>query len=103
MTREEQLSQLACCIFHDSAGAAFWSDDYNRLVYEEEGTYYLDYKGATIELTSAECEKVLAEVYEMCDVCACCGWIWWVDDMDVYEGVLMCNSCGDDTVNEEEG
>ena len=46
---------------------------------------------------------MLAEVYEMCDVCACCGWIWWVDDMDVYEGVLMCNSCGDDTVNEEEG
>lgn len=99
----EKLDILVNRIFEDSAGAAFWDADHDRLINEEHGEYELSFEGEKIILdTSEQFAYVLLELYEACDYCAVCGWVWWKDDMDVFEDELMCNSCIEDAQPEDE-
>lgn len=98
----EKLDILANRVFEDSVGGAFWDADHDRLVNQEHGEYELSFEGPTITLDEVQqFDYVLSELYSMCDTCASCGWVWWVDQMDIHEDEQMCNSCIEDAQPED--
>ena len=97
--QKELLLKVAERIYKDSAGSAFWDEDKERLDCEELGDYlYGDYPSEEVYTvtTAEECNFILEQLYAMCDMCACCGWIWWQDDLDEHEGELLCSNCIED-------
>lgn len=99
---KEKLDKLADRIFEDSVGSVDWSEDKQRLEDKDFGEYSLEFEGETCQVTTAEeCDYVLEQVYDLCDVCAYCCWIWWTDQMCHHNGELICNECELDAGEEE--
>lgn len=87
------LYKIAQNLFDDNVGGALWCDDKRRVEYYEFGEYSIG-NNETYEITSVEeCDYVLEQLFDLCDMCHGCGWIWWIDHMGVYNGDLLCDQC----------
>lgn len=87
------LNRIANRLFEENVGGSFWCEDRNDLEYGETKEYFINNKETYKVTTQEEIDFILSQLYELCDTCACCGWIWWRDQMDYCDGDLLCNDC----------
>lgn len=100
--KKPKLYALAEMIFQDSVGSTSWSMDKSDLDDREFRDYNIG-NGETVAIVSSEeCDFVLDEVYNHCDTCAGCYWVWWREDMGEHYGELYCSQCVEEQELESE-
>lgn len=65
----------------------------DEIVQYSGGAFNMHVPDGFEDLSQAQQDEIMNEVYKEVDYCACCGWVWWLDYMDEQEGELWCNEC----------